>query len=50
MLSGGGNEDMGTLLALMHSAPCNALTLKLSILKVIYIQLYAFPIVINLIF
>lgn len=34
MLNGGGDDDMGTLLAMMHSAPADALILKGHILKV----------------
>ncbi|XP_073985786.1 WD repeat and FYVE domain containing 3 bchs [Rhodnius prolixus] len=33
MLNGGGDDDMGTLLAMMHSAPADALILKGHILK-----------------
>lgn len=33
MMNGGGDEDMGTLLAMMHSSPADALTLKGHILK-----------------
>lgn len=34
MLNGGGDDDMGTLLAMMHSSPADALVLKGHILKV----------------
>ena len=34
VLSTGGDDDMGTLLGLMHTAPPTALTLKTDILKV----------------
>jgi hypothetical protein len=34
ILSAGGDDDMGTLLGMMHSAPPSALQLKAHILKV----------------
>lgn len=34
ILSTGGEDDMGTLLGMMHSAPPSSLTLKSHILKV----------------
>lgn len=34
MMGAGGEDDMGTLLAMMHSAPSTALELKTHILKV----------------
>jgi hypothetical protein len=40
MLGGGGDDDMGTLLAMMHSSPADALILKGHILKVVIIQYY----------
>ena len=36
VLSNGGDDDMGTLLGLMHTAPTAALELKTHILKVTY--------------
>lgn len=36
ILSVGGDDDMATLLGVMHSAPANALLLKTDILKVIF--------------
>lgn len=35
MMNGGGDEDMGSLLTMMHSSPADALTLKGHILKVL---------------
>lgn len=46
ILSAGGDDDMATLLGVMHSAPSNALVLKTHILKVslidIIMSLYTF--------
>ena len=36
ILSAGGDDDMATLLGVMHSAPSNALVLKTHILKVYF--------------
>jgi len=36
VLSNGGDDDMGTLLGLMHTAPTTALELKTHVLKVWY--------------
>lgn len=42
ILSTGGDDDMATLLGVMHSAPPNALILKTHILKVSFILLYSY--------
>jgi hypothetical protein len=42
ILSNGGDDDMGTLLGLMHTAPVEALELKTHVLKVTH-QLKSLP-------
>jgi len=42
ILSAGGDDDMGTLLIVLHSAPSNALILRTHILKVSFLLFYLF--------
>lgn len=40
MMGAGGEDDMGTLLGMMHTSPSNALELKTHVLKVSFPQLF----------